>query len=80
MSKTWLNFFTTKKDQEMNTSKALINYIFNHFSMHPARIIMMIEIILSLIKIGNVQQQKIAQGTTIKTKTNSITRRIQRFF
>lgn len=36
--------------------------------------------ILSFIKIGNVRQHKIAQGTRIKAKTNSITRRIQRFF
>ena len=40
----------------------------------------MFEIILSLIKVGNVHQHKIAQGTNIKTKTSSITRRIQRFF
>ena len=48
--------------------------------MHPARIMIMIEIIFSLIKVGSVRQEKIAQGTSIKVKTNSITRRIQRFF
>jgi len=64
----------------MNKDKALISYLLNHFSMHPARICIMLEIILSFIKIGNVQQHKIAQGTRIKAKTNSIVRRIQRFF
>lgn len=64
----------------MERSKALISYISNHFSMHPARIIIMLEIILSMIKIGGVQQHKIAQASAIKAKTLSITRRIQRFF
>jgi len=40
----------------------------------------MLEIILAIIKVGSVQQQKIAQGTNIKAKIKSITRRIQRFF
>lgn len=40
----------------------------------------MIEIILSLIKVGSVRHHKIAQGTKIEAKTSSITRRIQRFF
>jgi hypothetical protein len=53
----------------MNTNKALIINIFNHFSMHPARIMIMIEIIFSLIKVGSVRQEKIAQGTSIKVKT-----------
>lgn len=64
----------------MNKNKALIGHLFNHFSMHPARIIIMLEIILSFIKIGNVRQHKVAQGTKIKAKTSSIIRRIQRFF
>lgn len=64
----------------MNKSKTLIDYISNHFLMHPARINLMINMILSIIKVGSVQQQKIAQGTNILTKTSSITRRIQRFF
>jgi len=64
----------------MNKNKALINHLFNHFSMHPARIYIMLEIILSFIKIGNVRQHKVAQGTKIQAKTNSIVRRIQRFF
>jgi hypothetical protein len=34
---------------------------------------------LSLIKVGNIRQHKIAQGANIKAKTSSITRRIQRF-
>lgn len=38
------------------------------------------EMLLSLIKVGSVQQNKIAQGSTINTKTSSIIRRIQRFF
>lgn len=64
----------------MKQDKALTEYISNSFSMHPARITMMLEIIMSLIKVGNVQQQKIAQGTNIQAKTNSTVRRIQRFF
>jgi hypothetical protein len=64
----------------MNHDKALINYLFNHFSMHASRITIMFEMILSLIKVGNVQQQKLAQGTSVKAKVSSITRRIQRFF
>jgi hypothetical protein len=64
----------------MNENKALISHLVNHFSMHSARIYIMVEIISSLIKVGDVQQQKIAQGTSIKTKISSITRRIQRFF
>lgn len=64
----------------MDTNKALISYISNHFSMHSARVTIMVEIILSLIKVGSVQQQKIAQGTDLKSKISSTTRRIQRFF
>jgi DDE family transposase len=64
----------------MNKNKTLISYISSHFSMHPARIIIMIEIILALIKVGSVRQHKLAQGARIQTKTSSITRRIQRFF
>jgi hypothetical protein len=73
-------FHPKKEDQEMNKNKAFFNYISNHFSMHSARITIMLEIVLSLIKVGNVQQQKIAQGTKIRAKTSSIIRRIQRFF
>ena len=64
----------------MSKDKALINSLLNHFSMHQSRIKMMLEIILSLIKMGNVQQRKIAQGINIKAKICSTTRRIQRFF
>jgi hypothetical protein len=64
----------------MRTNKALFNCLFNHFPMHPARIRMMLEIILSFMKVGSVQQHKVAQGTNINAKTNSIVRRIQRFF
>ena len=60
--------------------KAFFNAILNHFSMHPARIEIMIDMIFALIKVGNVQQHKIAQGTKSKVKTTSIVRRIQRFF
>ena len=64
----------------MYRSKALDNYISNYFTMHNSRIVIMVQIILSMIKVGSVQQHKIAQGTSLKTKTNSIVRRIQRFF
>lgn len=64
----------------MNKNKALCNYISKFFSMHPSRLIFMVEMILALIKVGSVQQQKIAQGTRSKTKIKSIIRRIQRFF
>ena len=48
--------------------------------MHNSRIILLCEMVLAIIKMGSVQQSKIAQGIQSKAKTNSITRRIQRFF
>lgn len=64
----------------MNNCEALNQYISNFFSMHPARIQVMVELILSLLKIGNVQYQKLAQGTSFEVKNESTIRRIQRFF
>lgn len=64
----------------MYKNKALGDYISNYFPMHPLRIKIMLEIILSCIKVGDVQQNRIAQGTNIKAKISSTIRRIQRLF
>jgi len=64
----------------MKQNKALIKYLLDHFSIHPARVKIMLEIILSFIKVGSVQQRKVAQGINLKAKTCSVIRRIQRFF
>jgi len=71
---------TTKEDQIMYKSKALFNYISKQFTMHNSRIILICEMVLAIIKVGSVQQPKIAQGIQSKAKTSSIIRRIQRFF
>ena len=63
----------------MYKNKALFNCLFNDFPMHSARTTMMLEMILSFMKVGSVQQYKVAQGTNINAKISSIIRRIQRF-
>ncbi len=48
--------------------------------MHNSRINLFCQMILGILKTGNVRQSKIAQGIQSKSKTSSITRSIQRFF
>lgn len=63
----------------MVENEALIKSLSSHFGMNLARVKMMAEMILAMIKSGAIGQYKLAESCDLKVKVESIERRIQRF-